>query len=538
MPFSTKQSQSCKWYGFHIVILLLILNANGSDAEKTTQAGPPSKTGVEMCPKVLPIFSGELQSKSRRGPDRIVNGDRAPHMKLYMAALVSEGFGFFCSASLLSKYWAVTAAHCEIDPRRVFLRVGGSSILDGIDFEIEKAIPHPRYLRNDRGTEENDVQLIKLKKPVPRHLKFFYINRDPSYPATSSFARTCGYGDTYGTSTPNSGVLREVDVPIQVASLCQDQYEDLNVNIEDTAHICAGYERGGCDSCYGDSGGPLFTVGKNLVLVQVGIVSFGYECAAPLRPGVYTRISSYISWMSESGAVFETTSDGINIFGHNEPPTKTPADEPEKSYHEEPESNAENEVEHESDFIPPSAEINSAFGVVDSNLTIEPRSACFPANAVVALENGGDRLMMDLQVGDRVRVGPQEFSEVFMFTHKRRTGVFKFVRIECRMCKKPLLLSLDHVLSINGVLRPAHEVRVGDSIVKASRQLAEVTHVSHVREKGLYNPQTMDGRIIVNDILVTTYTTAIDKQTAHALLTPLRFCFRNFNWLLNSRALN
>lgn len=61
--------------------------------------------------------------------------------------------------------------------------------------------------------------------------------------------------------------------------------------------ICAGYKRGGKDTCFGDSGGPM-TCQVNGINKLIGIVSFGEDCGKPRHPGVYSRTTSVRQWIS------------------------------------------------------------------------------------------------------------------------------------------------------------------------------------------------------------------------------------------------
>ena len=70
-----------------------------------------------------------------------------------------------------------------------------------------------------------------------------------------------------------------------------------------TLQLCAGNLAGDADTCQGDSGGPILSLrgaGDETTGVQVGLTSYGYGCAQAFSPGVYTRVSAFIGWLSRA----------------------------------------------------------------------------------------------------------------------------------------------------------------------------------------------------------------------------------------------
>lgn len=88
----------------------------------------------------------------------------------------------------------------------------------------------------------------------------------------------------------------QVGVPTISNRDCAQMYKASRIDIDPNAMICAGYKQGGKDSCQGDSGGPFILKGTNGYTLQ-GVVSFGVGCARPGLPGVYARVSDYVSWI-------------------------------------------------------------------------------------------------------------------------------------------------------------------------------------------------------------------------------------------------
>lgn len=155
-------------------------------------------------------------------------------------------------------------------------------------------------------------------------------------------------------------------------------------------------------------------------------------------------------------------------------------------------------------------------------------SLCFPADATIKLENGSTKTMDKLELGDRVQVSSGDFSDVFMFTHKVRDSVNEFVKISTASGAE-LSLTKGHFLYVNGALVAAKSVQTGDELELGSGASTTVEAVSCATSRGLYNPQTIHGDIIVNGVRTSTYTRSVDPTIAHPLLLPLRVAYSLFS---------
>lgn len=189
----------------------------------------------------------------------------------------------------------LTAAHCNVEELNndFDLRVGGEFVNDGAKFPIVNTYPHDNYTRGPGSTPVNDLMIVEFHNSVEKLGKWAPgRNSDPHFPPENASLKASGYG-RLGMDKLLPGHLHSVEVPVVPNDNCILSYPFIKRD----KNICAGNEM--FDSCQGDSGGPLWTRSKSnsSQILLIGIVSFGYGCAAPKAPGVYVRVSGYYEWI-------------------------------------------------------------------------------------------------------------------------------------------------------------------------------------------------------------------------------------------------
>ncbi|KAM3916257.1 serine protease 27-like [Leptodactylus fuscus] len=241
--------------------------------------------------------------------DRIVGGQDAFYGEWPWQISLRKNGLHICGGVMIDSQWVLSAAHCFIRPYTnadytVNLGAYQLSIPTGIMSGVSTIFIHPLY---ERPGSSGDIALVKLQNPVQYTdyvMPICVPTQDVQFPSALNCFVT-GWGSIKsGVSLPPPQTLQKVQLPIIDRAECDAMYHINNptATINDTLirwdMICAGFKEGQKDACQGDSGGPLACQWDGAWLLA-GLVSWGFGCAMPNRPGVYTRVTAYSDWIKQ-----------------------------------------------------------------------------------------------------------------------------------------------------------------------------------------------------------------------------------------------
>nr|XP_005892957.1 PREDICTED: transmembrane protease serine 11D [Bos mutus] len=234
--------------------------------------------------------------------ERILGGSKAEEGDWPWQVSLQWSSSHRCGGALISNRWILSAAHCfrsYSDPRQWIATFGTSTISPQQRVGVTNILIHDNYKPE---THENDIALVQLDREVTfnRYIHTVCLPEANQAISPGSTAYVTGWGSqSYSGNTVSDLNQGRVNIISNTVCNAPAGYNGAVLS----GMLCAGLPEGGVDACQGDSGGPLVQEDSRQHWFIVGIVSWGYQCGLPDKPGVYTRVTAYRDWITQQTGI-------------------------------------------------------------------------------------------------------------------------------------------------------------------------------------------------------------------------------------------
>jgi trypsin len=277
-----------------VKLLRLALNREGRDtptSEETSHMGATSRVIRLVLATTLATAAVVVGLTQASADQEIVGGSRASIADHPYVVYLTTADGFqFCGGTLVDDNKVITAGHCTAGKKPTdILVVAGREDKEsgaGVTSAVKAIWLHPQFTDVRSGADVSVLTLVERLQYQPLALPD---KDDTGLYAAGQPGLILGWGRTAADGQP-SRYLLQASVPLMTDQDCVKSYPAYKAQ----SMVCAGVPQGGIDSCQGDSGGPLIVAGR-----LAGITSWGEGCAAPGKPGVYTRLGAYLAELED-----------------------------------------------------------------------------------------------------------------------------------------------------------------------------------------------------------------------------------------------
>ncbi len=245
------------------------------------------------------VGCGVSRTTSAASTFKMIGGQKASEASFMLGIIEGSGHRPFCGASLLAPGVALTSAHCVKNRSKALWVVGASDLEKGVNASLRHRVKtvevHPNY---DIDARRADLAVLTFDTKNIASAEWQPVSLDDSGAVYQS-ASVMGWGvrSNYGDLPSDETLVAEF--PLIEISKCKALGSDYD-QLDDTM-ICAGHlGYGQADTCHGDSGGPLYVNGADGKPRLLGVVSWGHDCSEADKPGIYTKVGSYRSWIEST----------------------------------------------------------------------------------------------------------------------------------------------------------------------------------------------------------------------------------------------